>query len=223
MRSLPLCLCLDISFNKYKFLLYRLMLQFTWVITEKVRRVVELNISYFSRSSQCIDSKIECSHIIRTEVAINELLFNKFWMYYLHQINKRTFFHFDGVSKVKSARKHSRATIIGPSGSRLRITQGCSFCSHIFYSYLCSCPENDNSEMKPDNSSAANSHELEQKMVVINSSGKVCLILRYFLLYYHLLSLPFLVLLLFKFCWSLSKFQQHVSCKIKMNKTNRCI
>jgi hypothetical protein len=51
--------------------------------------------------------------------------------------------------------------------------------------------KNDNYETKPDNGNAANSYELEQKMVVINGSGKVCLISRYVLLYYHLLALPY--------------------------------
>jgi hypothetical protein len=78
MRSLPLCLCLDNSLNKYTFPLYRVMLQFTWAITEKVRCVVELTISYFSHASQCIDSKIECSHAICTKPVTTSLLLNKF-------------------------------------------------------------------------------------------------------------------------------------------------
>ena len=51
--------------------------------------------------------------------------------------------------------------------------------------------KNDNYEMKPENCSAANSYELEQKMVVINDSGNVRLISRCVLLYCHLLALPY--------------------------------
>lgn len=45
--------------------------------------------------------------------------------------------------------------------------------------------------MKRDDGSAVNSSELEQKMVVINGSGKVRLISSYVFSDYHLLSLPY--------------------------------
>jgi hypothetical protein len=45
--------------------------------------------------------------------------------------------------------------------------------------------------MKPGNDSAANSYELEKKMVEINGNGKVRLISRCVLFFYHRLELPY--------------------------------